>query len=403
MRHEIQGDVAQAVVHGNYPDEREMHQIYALLSAPPFKGASIRIMPDHHGGIGCVIGFTCPIDMNDPKVIPNVIGVDIGCGVQAVRLPQSINLSREEHFAAFDRHLRGNVPAGFSGRESVSDDLNMLYERFVSVDCPLTFAEWHETVEILARKVGADPKKVWRSCGSLGGGNHFIEIGQASTGSPESETPRWLIVHSGSRNFGLKVAAWHQRKAKTSHANGDLSWLEGDDAIDYLRDMRTCQRFAALSRSVMLHELLGAFKMRLHEKLDLERIVSVHNFISESDHVIRKGAISARTGEYCIVPYNMAAGVIIGRGKGNVDWNNSAPHGAGRRMGRGEAKSTLSMQEFKDTMREAGVWSSCVSHDTLDEAPAAYKPAIEIEQSIADTIDITARLKPVYNFKAGKE
>ena len=410
MRNEIPGGGATAVVYGNYPDEAEMKQIYEMLQAAPFKGASVRIMPDHHAGMGCVIGFTCPIDMNDPKIIPNVIGVDIGCGVQGVRLPDHVNLSREEHFAAFDRHLRqGAIPCGFENRAEVHPELEMLFTHFID---PTGWVEFESRINDLIGKINTDPSKVWKSCGSLGGGNHFVEVGRGELviASPEPvdknapPAERWMIVHSGSRGFGLKVANYHQQKAKDgAHPFGDLSWLEGEAALEYLRDMKLAQKFALLSRHVMLYEQLGAFKMRLHEKLALERILSVHNFISENDNIIRKGAISATKGETCIIPWNMKDGIVIGKGKGNTEWNNSAPHGAGRTMSRAKAKKTLSMATFKKEMEDAGVWSSCVCKETLDEAPGAYKPSVEVETDVAETLEIITRLKPIYNFKASKE
>jgi len=390
--YEVVGDGGTtAIIYGDdYPDPGELQQIYAMLACPAFAGATVRIMPDHHAGAGCVIGFTAPMDRNDPKVVPNVVGVDIGCGVHAVRLPTSAQL-REEEFAAFDRHLRAKVPAGFAVRDEEFRDLELVYahmDRDTDVDA------FRARVDALAKKIGTKLDRVWASVGTLGGGNHFIELDRADDGV------LWLTVHSGSRNFGLQVANHYQRLAHKEHPRGALSWLDGDAAREYLADMRTAQRFARLNRAVMLFVLAEAAVGRVHERLALPSVLSVHNYIGDDD-VIRKGAVSAREGEAVIIPWNMRDGVVLGLGRGNTAWNESAPHGAGRRMGRKEAKNTLSVTEYKAAM--AGIWSSCVGKATIDEAPDAYKPAAAIEGALAETVEVTARLRPIYNFKASEE
>jgi len=348
-------------------------QIHTFLDCPAFAGCQIRIMPDVHAGAGAVIGFTSPVG---PGICPNVIGVDIGCGVLSVNLG-----IQEADFPKLDAYIRGHIPSGFASRQTphwLTDEA----------------AELLAATDEIATRIGADPAKVRRSAGTLGGGNHFIEVGRADFGGR-----LWLTIHSGSRNFGLRVANHHQKIAQAQRPEfGQLAYLTGDDAESYLRDMRRAQRFASLNRHIMAAEIVGFWDQGLPAKVDL--VESVHNFIGD-DNIIRKGAISAMAGESVVIPWNMRDGIVLGVGLGNEDWNQSAPHGAGRRMGRKEAKRTLSVDDFRATM--AGVWSSCVGVDTLDEAPAAYKPAAEVEAWLGETVHITNRLRPVYNFKATGE
>jgi tRNA-splicing ligase RtcB len=318
------------------------------------------------------------------------------CGVQSVALDHSQFQRNHPWFEKFDKMLRANVPSGFSIRNNhyPADRVQRLFRDFL---CPTNvmgnpWAEFASEVEALATKIGADISKVWRSLGTLGGGNHYVEIGL-----DEEHTP-WLTVHSGSRNFGLRVAEFHQGKAVARMGKrGGLEWLEGEDAQEYLRDMRIAQRYAMMNRLTMLDALLhNGFESRVQ---DTELVTSVHNFIGDDD-VIRKGAISAHKGEQVIIPWNMRDGDIRGRGKGNADWNNSAPHGAGRKMARGKAKRELSLEEFRDTMKKANIWSSCIGKDTLDESPDAYKPYEEVLDCIGDTVEVEHIVTPVYNFKA---
>jgi RNA-splicing ligase RtcB len=236
--------------------------------------------------------------------------------------------------------------------------------------------------------------KVWCSSGTLGGGNHFIEIGKDEDGI------YWLTIHSGSRNFGLRVATHHQKVAiKNCHGSmGGLEYLEGDDRDTYVNDMKVAQVFAQLNRKVMalaLGEYLGFVD------IPASTIESVHNYINFEDGIVRKGAISAHAGEWVTIPLTMADGCVIGRGKGLEDWNYSAPHGAGRVMSRGQAKKKIDLDHYRKVMREAHVWSSCVGKGTLDEAPMAYRRAKGIVERIKETVDIEKMVKPVYNFKAG--
>lgn len=358
-------NVNGAVIYSDTIEASARAQIERMMDSPAFKGCPVRIMPDVHAGKGSVIGFTCPVS---EYVIPNVIGVDIGCGVLAAALVKTP--TPEE----LDALIRKRIPSGFSCHQTpvkLTDSQMILWRH----------------VKQAAEQLGLDIARVRRSIGTLGGGNHFIEIDvDVDTGSP------WVLIHSGSRNFGLQTAAFWQGVATHLHPEaGDLAWLEGARAGAYFAAMQLAQNYAALNREKML-DLLD---------LDPQLVIdTVHNYIGE-DGIIRKGAVSARAGERVVIPWNMRDGAIIGEGLGNQDWNCSAPHGAGRTMGRGEAKRTLSLDEYNQTME--GVWSSCVGAGTLDEAPMAYKNAREIEAALAPTVRVLCHLKPVYNFKAGGE
>ena len=313
------------------------------------------------------------------------------CGVEGVRLDgyKGGTIS----FDKFDRHLRQSVPSGFGSRDKAYKDLGVLFRRHVSDRIPWDLFQGQ--IEELAERTGENSSSTWRQCGSLGGGNHFIEIGRS-----EESKEVWLSIHSGSRHLGLAVAGYHQKIAeKNMGPRGGLAWLEGDEAHSYLRDMRLAQQYARLSRMVMLEVLTNFFDLDLRK---LEMVTSVHNYIG-GDDFIRKGAVSAHENEKVIIPWNMRDGSILGVGQGNADWNFSAPHGAGRRLSRGEAKRVLDLDDFASSMKEAGVWSSCVGKETLDEAPGAYKPAKDVAKRIGPTVQITDWVRPIYNFKAGKE
>jgi RNA-splicing ligase RtcB len=379
---EFSGKYASCKVMIDSVEETAIKQIRAFLDCPAFEGAKIRIMPDVHAGAGAVIGFTSSLT---DKIIPNVVGVDIGCGIA------SINLGvREVDFAAFDAFVRANVPrhratrrerghhrlGGFSIHEKLPDLEN---DDFLS------------SVHDVSNRTDQHQDRVLRSLGTLGGGNHFIELGQDEVGAT------WLTVHTGSRNFGLRVATWHQDVAvKACGEMGGLEWLEGDAATTYRCHMMVAQSYAALNREIIFQRLVeGFFAVPLGEAPMVE---SIHNYIDFRDRTIRKGAIAAHAGQQVVIPWNMRDGLIIGVGKGAADWNESAPHGAGRVMGRGQAKRTLKVEDFTATM--AGVWSSCVGTKTLDEAPMVYKDHDAIEAALGDTVEILHHVKPVYNFKA---
>ncbi len=385
-------------------EQEAVEQINLLLEQEPFKNCKVRIMPDVHAGKGCVIGFTA--DLGD-KVIPNIVGVDIGCGMLCVELGK-IDLDLEK----LDKTINENIPAGRNIREQKLinfDKINDLY----------CLRELKET------------KKFNRAIGTLGGGNHFIEI------DVDEEGNKYLVIHTGSRNLGKQVADYYQNLAielcsgkkemfkrkeeiiKTYKEQGrkqeiqkalkeleaeykqnkpelpnELCYLTGKYREMYLHDMRICQTYATTNRANIARQILINLKM----ETNLPYIETIHNYISFDDNIVRKGAIRANKGERVIIPINMRDGSIIAVGKGNADWNNSAPHGAGRLMSRHKAKEIFNLEEFKESMKD--IYSTSVVEETIDEAPFAYKPMQEIIDNIKDTVEIERIIKPIYNFKA---
>lgn len=360
-------------------DEETVKQIYQFLNHPAFQNSQIRIMPDCHAGKGAVVGFT--MTLND-YIIPNIVGVDIGCGMGMVSLG-NIDIDLK----SLDNFIHENIPAGFAINENIKfwKSLSMIFD-------------WKEIGQCIkvSSKVGqtVDAEK---SLGSLGGGNHFIEI------DADDEGNKYLIVHSGSRNFGLKVCEYHQKKAKTlmnemfiGDAYKNLEFLPiNNGGKDYLEDMIYAQIYAEYNRKIILTKIMNFF----FHKTDFQITNCIHNYIDINQKIIRKGAISAQQGEEVIIPLNMRDGVILGIGKGNKDWNFSAPHGAGRILSRKKAKEIINIEDYKNTMSD--VYTSCVNESTIDESPFAYKDKQLIIDSIQDTIEIVKMIKPVYNFKAG--
>lgn len=344
-------------------DDECRKQVEVLVNCEAFSDAKIRIMPDCHAGKGCVVGFTA--DLGD-KVIPNVVGVDLGCGVYVCKLK-----SRIDNFEEFDHIVRSAVPMGFAVHNS---------KKFTLSDYEFTCYSQFENVDRLEK-----------SLGTLGGGNHFVELNE------DVYDDQYLVVHSGSRNLGLQVCDIYQQLAKNAHEGEvpkGLEYLDGTLKDDYVHDMRLAQQFAKENREEIVNNVCN----KAH--LDVEwSFHTVHNYLGD-DNVIRKGAISANKGEVVYIPINMRDGGFIATGKGNSDWNNSAPHGAGRLMSRKKAKTTLSVEDFKNQMNSSGVWSSSVCEATLDEAPEAYKPKDEILSVINDTVDFVNWLCPLYNAKS---
>lgn len=344
-------------------DNASIEQINELISLPAFEECKIRIMPDVHAGIGCVIGFTA--DLGE-KVIPNIVGVDIGCGLSVALLA-----NKQIDFALLDRTIKDQIPNGFGKVHSFSKkefDFSKLY----------CFDELNK-IDYLHK-----------SLGTLGSGNHFIECDVDTDGN------YFLIIHTGSRNLGIQIAKIYQNKAiercKGMNIPKALRYLEGKDRECYLHDMKICQEFAAANRKKIQDIICESMGLVVEDSFE-----TIHNYISFEDNIVRKGAISAHAGERLIIPLNMRDGCILGTGKGNSDWNESAPHGAGRIMSRAEARKQLSLEDYTNTME--GIYSSSVVEETLDEAPFAYKPSGEIVSKIEDTVDIEKILKPVYNFK----
>jgi tRNA-splicing ligase RtcB (3'-phosphate/5'-hydroxy nucleic acid ligase) len=360
---ELKGKYGITKVFNDAVEESAMSQITQLINSPVAEYSKVRIMPDVHAGAGCVIGYTATLT---DRMVPQIVGVDIGCGVLAAKLEDNVEID----YQTLDDVIRKHVPSG----HNVCDTRTHLMD---------------EVIEGICDRMEQDFNRVMCSIGSLGGGNHFIEVAE------DENKNKWLLIHSGSRNFGLKIANWHQKKANKvcRDYTAGLAYLTGDDALDYYTDMDVAQTYARGNRLSMLTTILKHMNLGY-----VKNIESVHNYIDFKDNVVRKGAISAHKDELVIIPFNMRDGSIIGVGKGNDDWNNSAPHGAGRVMSRRKAKENIDLEDFKETMK--GVWSSCISKATLDEAPMAYKKADHIVKYLEPTVEIKHRLIPVYNFKA---
>lgn len=367
---DIIGKYTKASIFADTYEPEMINQIYGLCNHPIFEGSRVSIMPDCHAGAGCVVGFTAELPKNG-EIIPNIIGVDISCGMYVVKLKDCPTLNDYEKL---DKIIRQHVPSGFNGNSKISkllpDDVR---ERIENV-C------WN----VLGEKANDHLLKV----GSLGGGNHFISIEKGETGT-------YLIIHSGSRNFGLKVCKHFQDIAKQKHPFGDLSYIDGEDAQNYLECSKVCAEYAHWSRKIMAETILVGMRWRAEETFE-----TLHNYIGE-DNIIRKGAISCKDGEKVLIPLNMRDGSLICIGKGVSEWNNSGPHGAGRIMSRSKAKENVSMEEYKESMK--GIWSSCVGTSTIDESPMVYKDANEIKTLVADTATLVDHIKPLYNFKANDE
>jgi len=368
---DVKGQYNTARIFADNIEEEAIGQIITLCNQAIFKEKRVRIMPDVHAGKGCVIGFTA--ELSD-QVIPNLIGVDIGCGMLSTNLgPQRIDFEKLDHF------IRNSIPHGFKKHTNAK-----------ARNFPKSLIkQLNQTCNDLKLEYGDH----LRSIGTLGGGNHFIEINKDRNGN------HWLVIHSGSRNFGLKVATTHQQKAvKYCQSQGlklpkDLSFLEGSDKAVYFEHMQVAQHFASLNRATMTERILQFLNMRdAHDQFE-----TIHNYINFNDNIIRKGAISSNYGEKVLIPLNMRDGSIIAIGKGNSDWNNSAPHGAGRLYSRHKAKAIIPLDDFQSSMQE--VWTSSVSKHTLDEAPQAYKPAEAILEQIDETVEVIDIMRPVYNFK----
>lgn len=402
-------------------EDSAVKQIKELLDIDVFSDKKIRIMPDVHTGAGCVIGFTG--NLGD-KVIPNIVGVDIGCGMRVLTLGH-IDIP---DFHEFNEHINAYVPSGMEIREDKKG-----FKQLVNEEVEIYRKAKRLVTKLRCYRELKNTNRINMSIGSLGGGNHFIELDKDDAGNT------YLVIHTGSRNLGKQVAEIYQAMA-VKHltegadefeqhvkdviaeykANGrkkelqdvvkkmrkqmqlsepalpkDLCYLEGQAREDYLHDMRICQRWASLNRkliSILLLKYFGNIEV-------VDEFESVHNYISD-DNMIRKGSISAAEGERCIIPLNMRDGSLICTGKGNPDWNYSAPHGAGRVLSRNQAYKSIKMEDFESAME--GIYSECINDFTRDESPMVYKPAEEIVANIGDTVSINTVIKPIFNFKATK-
>jgi RNA-splicing ligase RtcB len=403
---EVKGKYNTAKVFTDNIEIEAIEQLKELCRQPFVEGCKVRIMPDTHKGASCVIGFTA--DLGD-KVIPNIVGVDIGCGMLTINLGK-IEIDLEK----LDNIIHEYIPSG----------MNVHQGRVV---------RFSELQNLKCYRSLKNTKRIERSIGTLGGGNHFIEINESAEGD------KYLVIHSGSRNLGLQVANIYQNLAiDLCSGKGDyfikrdkiiseykadgrrkeiqkalkeldalynelmpsypkgLCFLSGDYRNDYLHDMNICQEYAVLNRNTMATIILKKLLGKGFE--EFESFSTTHNYINFKDNIIRKGSISAYEGEKVLIPLNMRDGSIIAIGKGNPDWNYSAPHGAGRIMSRTKAKEKVNLEEFKSSMK--GIFTTSVTEATLDEAPMVYKPKEEILQNISETVDVIEIIKPIYNFKA---
>lgn len=412
----LRGKYNTATIYTHNIEETAIGQVIGMLNEVITENTTVAIMPDVHAGKGSTIGTTIKLPENrkDWKVCPNVVSVDIGCSMRAVKLKeQDINLEK------LDNIINELIPAGQNIYDKAQADTKQLYKLLDGLSFPLE---------------GEKLDRVIRSCGTLGGGNHYIELGT------DNDNQHWLTVHTGSRALGVIVASHHQKIAQsllsenkkinqeiidyltqngrtaeiqatlTNHnknniipsyvktqkrpvINPDLAYLDEKELNDYLNDIKIAQEYSTISRQLILKRICNAMDFTVVDEFE-----SMHNYIDIENGIIRKGATSAQNGERLIIPINMRDGSIFATGKGNPAWNFSAPHGAGRILSRSKAKEQLSLDDYKETM--SGIYTTSVDESTLDEAPFAYKPIDEILDAITDTVTVDEIVKPIYNFKA---
>ena len=398
---EIKGKYNEAKIFANIIDSASIAQVQELCNQEFASGSRIRLMPDIHAGVGCTIGTTMTIT---DKVVPNIVGVDIGCGIEIVRI-------QEKHLELqkLDRLIYDKIPSGFSIRDEAHCHLKQVD---LSKLCCAQF------VDLLRAE---------KSIGTLGGGNHFIEVDKDDDGN------LYIVVHSGSRHLGVEVANYYQeagykvlnktdpnsikvlvdqmkqegrakdiqreliklKNLKQTNIPKALAYVSGELFEQYLHDMKIVQQFAMLNRQAMMDEIIKG--MRLHVE---EQFTTIHNYIDTDSMILRKGAISAKAGEQLLIPINMRDGSLLCVGKGNEDWNFSAPHGAGRLMSRAKAKQSFTVLEFKEQM--SGIYTTSVNQETLDECPMAYKEMQDIVDNLGETAYVKKIIHPIYNFKAGE-
>lgn len=392
-------------------EDSAMEQIIKIANYDPYIDSTIRIMPDVHSGKGCVIGTTMTLK---DKVTPNLVGVDIGCGMMCVKLKDK---DCEEQLDKLDKVIHKYVPAGMYVHDSKSN-----------CDC---YKDYVETLYAFEHIGDNGKHRIKRSIGTLGGGNHFIELDKDGEGN------YYLVIHTGSRHLGVQVCNYYQQLAvdnmkrkvydfdqlknnvintlkkegrqreindklkelsmnrKSVVIDEDLAYLEGEDFKHYLHDMELVQTWASANRKAIADRIISRMKWTVDEEF-----TTIHNYIDVDNMILRKGSVSAQKGEKLIIPINMRDGSLICVGKGNPDWNYSAPHGAGRIMSRTEARNNINIDDFKESMKD--IYTTTVDMSTIDEAPMAYKPIDDIIKCIQPEVDICTIIKPVYNFKAAE-
>lgn len=399
---ELKGKYNKAKIFTDVVDEASISQVLLLLNQEFVTGSKIRLMPDIHAGSGCTIGTTMTIT---DKIVPNLVGVDIGCGMETIKIKET-HLELQK----LDKLIYEKIPSGFNIREKTHryfGDINL--------------------EELFCYKY-IDSRRAEKSLGTLGGGNHFIEANKDDDGNI------YVVVHSGSRHLGLEVANYYQeegykslngstkkdidnliadlkdqgkereiqksiialKNTKRTNIPRQLAYVSGELFDQYIHDMKIVQRYAELNRQAMMDEIVKGMKIHV-----IEQFTTIHNYIDTEAMILRKGSVSAKESERLLIPINMRDGSLICIGKGNDDWNQSAPHGAGRLMSRSAAKEAFTVSEFKNQM--SGIYTTSVNKDTLDECPMAYKGMDDIVNNIGDTVNIVNIIKPIYNFKAGGE
>ncbi len=399
---EIRGKYNQAKIFTDVVDSASIAQVQELCNQEFTAQSRIRLMPDIHAGKGCTIGTTMTIA---DKVVPNLVGVDIGCGMETVRIRES-----RMELEKLDKLIYSRIPSGFSIREKAHRYLD-------KIDLSQLYCAGH--VDLLRAE---------KSIGTLGGGNHFIEVDKDDEGN------LYIVVHSGSRHLGVEVASYYQdqgyrvlnrtdeaslkafveqlkaqgrdkeiskelkklKNTKRTSVPRELAYVQGELFEQYIHDMKLVQQFAMLNRQAMMDEILKGMKLHVEEQF-----TTIHNYIDTDHMILRKGAVSAQAGEKLLIPINMRDGSLICVGKGNADWNFSAPHGAGRLMSRAQAKQSFTVSEFKKQM--AQIYTTSVNKTTLDECPMAYKGMDAILDNIGPTAEVVKIIRPIYNFKAGEE
>lgn len=373
---ELKGKYSEAKIFTDVVDEASVAQVLLLLNQEFTAGSRIRMMPDIHAGAGCTVGTTMTIS---DKIVPNLVGVDIGCGMETIRIKEK-NIELQK----LDKLIYEKIPSGFNIREKAHR-----YFKEINLE------------ELYCYKY-IDVARAEKSMGTLGGGNHFIEADRDDDGNI------YIVVHSGSRHLGLETANYYQeqgyrelngkslKNTKRTAIPKSLAYVSGELFERYIHDMKIIQEYARLNRQAMIDEIIKGMKFHV-----VEQFTTIHNYIDTDGMVLRKGAVSAKAGEKLLIPINMRDGSLICVGRGNDDWNQSAPHGAGRLMSRAAAKESFTVSEFKKQMN--GIYTTSVNNSTLDECPMAYKSIDDITDNIGDTAEIIKIIKPIYNFKAGGE
>ena len=395
---ELKGKYNNAIIYTDNVEETAISQVINLCNQEFVKNSKIRMMPDIHSGAGCTIGTTMTIT---DKIVPNLVGVDVGCGIEVAKIS-----NKDIDFYKLDKVIRKYVPSG----QNIKTTEHKYNDRI--------------DLEQLKCKNYINLNRAKLSLGTLGGGNHFIEVNTDKNGN------YYICVHSGSRYLGKQMAEYYQNLAinniysnnkekqelikklkeegrekeiqnelnkikSKSKMPKELCYLEGDDYFDYLHDMVIVQYYAELNRKAIIETIANKMEFDI-----LESFTTIHNYIDVDNKILRKGSVSAQSGERLIIPINMRDGSLICVGKGNPEWNYSAPHGAGRVLSRSKAKELISIEEYIDSMKDKGIWTTSVCESTIDESPMVYKPIEEIMNNIKDTVDIVDVIKPVYNYKA---